>query len=113
MYTKEQLRELRDKLITRAQNAEFAFEAHGRTANFIKEMLSLYNDPDELEEKMQEFRKSQHDLPNDYTIDYRLAYDLIFGDYEVTPLYVNTVLDTIVVWRLGHTKEISERVSQC
>jgi len=100
VYTKEELRALRDSLVKEANNL-FNFKPGWPTASYIYKALMDSCDPQKLESYMSywaNLAKYAYIGPED--VDYTLAYDLFFGDISVAPLHINDALDLIATWRL-------------
>jgi hypothetical protein len=101
MYTKTELRQLRDLLIEKRNSEAFNFSPGWVTASYIYDTLLLYSNPSELEAYMASMAIPVRGLPVgvDET-DFVLAYDLLFGDISTAPLHINDAFELISVWRM-------------
>lgn len=99
MYSKKSLHELRDTLLEKQE--EIGFLPKGRTALYITKTLTLYSNPEELERYLYKGLEQFLGLPggSEDSVDYALAYDLLFGDISQAPLHINDGLKIIAEWR--------------
>jgi len=108
MHTKEQLRDLRDLLILERNSPTFNdgyFRDYWQTKSFIYEALCDSTEPHEVKGSMLTYCAMSKNLPCvPPDTDYKLAYDLIFGDISVAPLHINDALEPIAKWRLKQSE---------
>jgi len=101
MYTKKELRDLRDLLIEAKNRASFDFRQGWPTVSFIYEVLMDSCDPEKFESyitSMYNQAKCLESGPED--IDYTVIYNLFIGDISVAPLHINDAFELIATWRL-------------
>jgi hypothetical protein len=109
MYTKKELQDLRDLLIKKINRCP-DYRPGGATVFGICEILMENCDPQKFESYMSymaNLAKCASTGPED--IDYKLSYDLFFGDISSAPLHINDAFELIAVWRLKSPNSPMER----
>jgi hypothetical protein len=84
---------------------------HGRTAAYLYEVLTTFGiSSDEVYLHLKRGAVSQPLLESvlTSTVDYSLAYEIIFGNIDVAPLHVNDALASVAAWRLRHSQEVQK-----
>jgi hypothetical protein len=102
MYIKEQIRELRDMMLKEQNSSLYLGSIFGKTAQHILDNIMYESDSAKIENSMKTYatiKLSYEPHSNDET-NYKLAYDLLFGDISVAPLHINDALETVAKWRL-------------
>jgi hypothetical protein len=107
MYTKNQIRELRDAVIKEKDSDQYVYAPEGATARYVCETVMYESEPEKIEQKIKSFadfaRVNECDAIHCHdpkAINYQLAYDILFGDISVAPLHINDALETVAKWRL-------------
>lgn len=72
-----------------------------QTRDFIYETLCYSTYPHKVKVSMLTYCVLSKNIPRVLPdTDYKLAYDLIFGDISVAPLHINDALEIVAKWRL-------------
>ena len=110
MYTKEELRSLRDLLIRMKNETSFDFRDGWSTVSYIYEVLIDSCDPEKFESYITCMaNQAKHITSGPEDVDYTLAYNIFFGDISSAPLHINDAFELIAVWRLKSPNSPMER----
>ena len=115
MYTKQELRELRDLLIDRKNKEAQTEHLFGNyfkpgwvTASYIYSTLLSYSEPSDFERYLLSMAQQAKNAPEDpQGTDFVLAYNLFFGDISAAPHHIHDSFELISAWRLKSPNAIN------